>query len=254
MAKQIVDFANGNTNLSTRHSLPVPVHEIADELGLSLPIFYSVFYPHLSGSFEKMLKALPGNIVVPTWSHGLLINTGNTKTRRCFSTDWNNHTVSIDMYREIKRRWELFDTVKKKEILKYNKTILEIFPKTIKMRLSKEKRIRLSAYVGMRLEFYGDVIYIKKIDRVVNSNLDKDTAYHIKLRDIRDDLVPTDKNIYADHVFIRETSLEHVALFRPRFRDTIKFAADVIRYRGSIDRRYGLKHMRILKIWRGDNV
>lgn len=221
--------------------------EVAKELGLTLPVFYSVFYPKLSVQFKNILNCIPSSIEIPTWSHDLLSNQSFTK--QGISLDWNAHMMPLDSYSKIKNRWNRFDVTKKKIILECDKIIRNIFPNIDRM--SVEKRSRLMPYCGLNMDFFADVGFVQKFTGYKGNQSDKLTL-KVRLYKVREDLKPTEKNIYCDHVNIITNNIKNIVSFKPKQMDTIKFSADVVHYKGTHIHNAGLINIIINKIWRSE--
>lgn len=223
----------------------IPAWKISKEIGLTFPIFISVFFPRSKFFYEKFLKNLVEE--TPTWSHGLFLHNIH-HIQYNYAGKWQSLFVTWQDYKTIKQRWDLFDKIKKKVILKQNTTLLEIYP-LLEQFFSIDERTKLSPYIGLNMEFFGE---IHKLDTYRHYQTNE-IKPQMTIIDIRSMLEKNERNIFTTHFVFNITESQVKDLIKEiSIGDTVKFKAVVVRYENpsfnNIDR-IGLSQFKIIQIF-----
>lgn len=248
MKKKVIFEADNSRKEET-----VSTWAVAEELGISLPVFYMIFYPRKAHIFGLISKSLPSDIIIPTWCKGLRLYQSRNAG---YSSYWRNHVIPYDSYKEILRRWNLLTSRQMVSIRRGDDYIKERFGGTMDRQLSDERRTRLSPYVGMELQLYGELGDVRKVYKYGSDGSVIDSRYKLIITNIRFNKDRSDPNIYANHITIPYYGdLKDLINMNMERDDTLFFTARVYKYKDySNGDRYGLSNLKIHNVFREEDA
>jgi len=216
--KRIEKLNNFYTSKYIDPSDRVPMIKLAEELDISLPILYGIFFPkfkyvfvnHVSKEHREYVKNEYNKL--PHFSHGLFVKIVDGPY------NYSKHYVSRLMAQTIKERYHSIHAHHKEDIATISNNINDKFNTYL---TKAESRSNLSLYVDMELEFEG-VFMSKRLVRHHNTKF-----VSILIHDLS---CPLSNQKYSNHVYIH-IDVNNVSNLN-KFLRLEKY--DIVRFKGIV--------------------